>query len=1658
MNKNKIKGGLILYENNGIIGTTNPSFALNDNDRKNRLLKQITETSSIKSEGRVSEGKVSEGKVSDTIIYSDNYSTSYSSMKKYKINYILDEIFKIQEHKSKIDKIKIIRGSEYKKKLFLDNLDNYFNIDNIFHKNYDLINYINSNYINDIVSNLNEYKEKKIDILSIIQLLKNQDKRRSRSRSKSLKQFKSMGGREIRNKIKGGSSLKPYGVKLLKCLNIFDAKHDFFKINKSGEHLKKYISDIGNNKIANIFFNDAINQTKFHDFFTNNDNYESSILYEIFFNIEKYLENNINISNFSFIEIPTPFNNELNLKKYDTDLTGNTTSSSFNNGVNNLIEYINNFFKYKDKNKCKYIFDTNIKIHKDLQTIIKENIDDDDDDDDYDDEINSSNSSNSLNPSNPSITINLYNKIGKHIKPFENAFDPHSSNEIIIENQETYTLYQDILNKNFNDNFNHDDEAYHPINKTTSDNFSFHIFPVFTSNSKNYFPCIKLKKPISNQNDFIQKISKYLNLPTIPQNKIFIKDTNDDDYLYFDQNDIYIVYKNSFNTIRNINTAIKSFFSIKTQTDLDNFIRDVNKKFCNNNVLNIIIHYLLYIQTQSIKISIIYNIIDILLDFKKAGDWGQSLFCSKYNTNSNNRNNNCFFISGDQLSAARSILCGNVNTIFSYKSELGLFQANNINTFQNFHNFIKDNIYNHEIFEKIFTNYSILINNEKFYAIDPSPTPINKDTIITPININYKKLYNLIIILKYITLQYLSYNAVIKYDEHGNIIKDENPIQFLIMNRYIHNFDLSSSSSSKINLNELLNTPRFLTEQQIQSIFLKEEYLKENTNHTKLFDSFIKDFNDKVFNEIKDENREGDLYLYVNAFLKFIDLINIYKMLICCYNSKLHKRTFIPIIRHKQIEYVDKIKTFLIKLDNYSSDNKNYEDFEYSRLDYYIEQIKLNDVKTTKLQTFKDLLITYIDRINEVVGKNNKIKDVIIYYNNIVNIINNFYTYYYYWINLKNDTDDEKINIYKYIKNFLINYVRDANNKKEETISNISIKTLNNKLKPLMQPYIQISEQLIITFLRDKCNDQVEIINDKTINIKNINNFFDVIIDLINELSMTSIQVNTININLAINILKLVLNINNNKIFIKTSNIIKHHNEFILFNLIKKEIFQGIPGTPTIDKKYIHELFNLLLTNKKLLHSQIYDLNYDQLIIMIDNKIKSYRDNSLTITELCNTIKFRSYKKFIIKSKTSKFRISEIDGTINTDNFIITKELYQDYDKIDIKLLNLIVIIPYIISNNLGIRVKKEIVDDMDDITTNIDIDNSNYHNILTYLNSSNIEIPYDKLYNILLEFVNEKNQKNKRKISDDDKIINSISGGFGRKRRKQNDGKKKAVDKDAAEKKRLQEIEKAKIAKIQENIKSSFIRLFEFLKSKYFIDMNELYLYLYNKSKYEFEKLHKDLNEPDKNKIYGYEKQNINEMKEFFKEYFTKDKINEQEEFENNANFIGISATRRRQNKTYTYFSERGIRFLIENFSKLPFKSSIVSKSFDFKYFFKYISLNMFIIQELFAILNASNNEIFDLMKRNFQIFDGSQINKISEFYYNNDIYNETHYQYEKDFIKIIDIFLRGVVVFLDNEIKKRKGNYSNYDYIMNIYNADDSKKLKNVLSKLDFMIKYTN
>ena len=160
MNKNKIKGGLILYENNGIIGTTNPSFALNDNDRKNRLLKQITETSSIKSEGRVSEGKVSEGKVSDTIIYSDNYSTSYSSMKKYKINYILDEIFKIQEHKSKIDKIKIIRGSEYKKKLFLDNLDNYFNIDNIFHKNYDLINYINSNYINDIVSNLNEYKEK----------------------------------------------------------------------------------------------------------------------------------------------------------------------------------------------------------------------------------------------------------------------------------------------------------------------------------------------------------------------------------------------------------------------------------------------------------------------------------------------------------------------------------------------------------------------------------------------------------------------------------------------------------------------------------------------------------------------------------------------------------------------------------------------------------------------------------------------------------------------------------------------------------------------------------------------------------------------------------------------------------------------------------------------------------------------------------------------------------------------------------------------------------------------------------------------------------------------------------------------------------------------------------------------------------------------------------------------------------------------------------------------------------------------------------------------------------------------------------------------------------------------------------------------------------
>ena len=99
----------------------------------------------------------------------------------------------------------------------------------------------------------------------------------------------------------------------------------------------------------------------------------------------------------------------------------------------------------------------------------------------------------------------------------------------------------------------------------------------------------------------------------------------------------------------------------------------------NDDTLNLITHYLMLRYTNNFNntdcsIENIKKVIHILFDFKKAGDWGQALYCSQFNNMYNNQKKDCIFITRDFLAALRGILCKNVSVLFTHNHKLVLFK------------------------------------------------------------------------------------------------------------------------------------------------------------------------------------------------------------------------------------------------------------------------------------------------------------------------------------------------------------------------------------------------------------------------------------------------------------------------------------------------------------------------------------------------------------------------------------------------------------------------------------------------------------------------------------------------------------------------------------------------------------------------------------------------------------------------------------------------------------------------------------------------------------------------------------------------------------------------------------------------------------------------
>lgn len=734
-------------------------------------------------------------------------------------NLKIDNDINVVEPKIKCN-VKIISYSEYKNKLFFNRINIKNKLNTFFSDNIDIIDYI----VNKI-SNL---------------------KSTPKSKSKSRKINKTVGG---------NARLSTMGNSVLDILHLLDRKHDF--LGTLSQDITEYI----NTETTHIFSRiDPLIKDTYQNLYKSS-NYEPDITIEILNKIMdgKYLASGKqNITNFMFIDIDdskTAFD-IFEDKKYIQKVDFNNITEAYTK----IKEKVKSFYNYTDdKSKQKYILDIDIS-----------------------------------NPNLSGFEQNLYNQFAEHLYPFENAFDPHSSSTIIFpgdnqtEKDANEELFKVITNHNFNNPtqapLKQNDYAIRDVTK------KFLKFYHCTYNTNNY-PFIgfyKLDAAIASIQPFKDLIDKLQR----NQSPAF---SNDVLFIYY--NNMYgYIYKSSFNTIDNmrncINIIIKYInFIDEDATDIAR-INDIKTKFENhldnlinssNSIFSMAINMIVYIYYTNKRNSMdirknLNEIVDILFDLKKAGDWGQSLFCSKYNEEE--RNKECFFVSGDRLSAMRSILSANTKTIFSTdyraiddttqtkKSVIGIY--NNIPdlTFGFLIKYIKSSLLSSPIFNGYdmsslsvldLCNYTDTIDNIMKTDIKYIKTARGIDT-----NININNFNIILLIILYRSFAWISHYSLVNFRKNGNTFNtiintyNLNPFIFTDFNTLFKSVDVS-----------------LLTKRNFEG-FLGSDY----STIYKLYKSDI-DY-DKI-DHLRDNFRTGDFdidYLF-NLFYKITDVNNIYINLLC---------------------------------------------------------------------------------------------------------------------------------------------------------------------------------------------------------------------------------------------------------------------------------------------------------------------------------------------------------------------------------------------------------------------------------------------------------------------------------------------------------------------------------------------------------------------------------------------------------------------------------------------------------------------------------------------------------------------------------------------------------------------------------------------------------
>lgn len=773
--------------------------------------------------------------------------------------------------------VKKISFSKFKSNIIKSRINDYLSLDSFFTTNKDLL------------INIERKKPRKSSI-------------ESKYLEPLFKSYSNMkGGKNFKKKL--GGALKDDGKDFLSVMHILDSKHDFY--DNVSQQTRDYMNKLYDTTLTTLI-KDPIRKDKLRELYGNTMNtskdpyYEENILVETVSKISegKLIDDINDYGNFEFIDV----NNDSTKFIYYPTIDDSKVVTENNVDNDTILKIIRDYFGYdSNPTNYKYMYDTKIFINNEISQVL----------------------------SNKNVTV--FGKIANQCKPFENGYDPHPSNDIIIDPTE-YNDFRNITNTNFN------------APDTTPDEYNYSTRNIVRKYIN--FDIISDPNTINKYNPVI--IFKRFSIGNIPQLNLQLSQTNLNEirlnshccfYQLLPINGINInnaiIYTKSFNEKPKIKDYVDSLVSLINEpiTIINNYMESLISNLKSVSQEDFIIKFIIihcFYNSQNTNLNPnnkLTDIINILFDLKKSGDWGQSLFCSEYNKKFS-PNKDCFFISGDKLSAARSIMTGNVktitatdfNSVFSKgkgknsekRAVLTLYRNGELMTFKYFITFLQKNILSFIAFQHIKIHHR--------YFIKPSNLiNVSEDDLITNNNFNFLFFnYFMLIIIYQLRIFYNTY-TIIELKTSNKIPFESSRYEDCFYDKYME----SLSPSKKIEIKQIFKFPddnnilkRYINEDILESI-----YNIINNYDTQQIDKIIFGYLNIIDNYYDSPARTEKQYFETVDNILLIDILRIVdtKMNINPKVSNIKENDDIMLINNEYNAYYNSISQ---DLSNYQIYNK----------------------------------------------------------------------------------------------------------------------------------------------------------------------------------------------------------------------------------------------------------------------------------------------------------------------------------------------------------------------------------------------------------------------------------------------------------------------------------------------------------------------------------------------------------------------------------------------------------------------------------------------------------------------------------------------------------------------------------------------------------------